>query len=1024
VKIGTYSVTVEKTGFTKSTTKDITVNVNARQRVDVVLQVGAVSEAVEVTGAAQALDTDSSERGQVINAAQVVELPLNGRAYSDLALLTPGVHRSSLLTQAGTPREGAFNVNGLRSVFNNFLLDGADNNAYGTSNQGFANQVAQPSPDAVAEFKVITNNYSAEYGRSGGAVINMATRSGTNQFHGTAYEFLRNTDLNAVGYVFGARPATFKKPTLQRNQFGATIGGPIIRNRLFFFGDYEGFRELQKTLSFASIPSLTDRQGILPLAVTNPLTGAVYAANTPLPPSAISPFASKVLNDLPAPTGPGRSNNYQTLRLDRNYNDKFDGKIDAQINEHSSGFVRVSQRKVNVYNEPSIPGPSGGNSNGFTRILNQQTVAAYTWIPNATSVLEGRLGVSRTNAGKQPLLIGGPSMLDIYGITGLPTSQELIGGLTAQTLPGFDQLGRQSTNPQFQNPFLWDPKINFSHIAGRHAIKLGYEFQYIRTQVEDINPLYGRDTYAGQFSKPASGGASGAAAQQTYGLADFFFGLRSQYALANYVVGNYRQSMQFMYVQDDWRVTNKLTLNVGLRYEMATPRWERDNVLSNFDPATNSIVKATDGDTYSRARVLNDAGNFAPRIGFAYSMTPRTVFRGGYGISYVHFNRLGSADLLGINGPQVVIATVDQIPTQPGFLTTQQGYPTGLTDPANFDPAKSNITYIPRDLKWPYVESYFFSVQRELVKDLVLDVSYVGNQSKRLPVIGDYNAALPGPGGAATLAGRRPVSGYGAITWIEPAGFSNYNSLQVKVEKRLSGGLYFLNSFTYGHAIDNSNQSLENPNGNATAPQDIRNLAAEKGTSAYDQKFINITSAVYTLPFGRGRRFGSSMPALADAVLGGWEMTGINTALSGELITITFDPSAALDETGRIPDFRGGATYRPNLIGDPLAQGNRSVDNYFNKANIQIPTDPLHPFGNAGRNIVRGYPFNQFDLGAYKNFSLPWEGVRLQFRSEFFNLFNHTNFRAPNSNASSGAFGTIRSTYPARQIQFALKLMF
>jgi Outer membrane receptor for ferrienterochelin and colicins len=258
VKSGRYSITAELPGFTKFSTSDVVVNVNARQRVDINLQVGAVTETVQVSGAASALETDTSEHGQVINTQQIVELPLNGRNYSDLALLTTNVHRSPLATSP-TPREGAFNVNGMRSTYNNFMLDGVDNNAYGTSNQGFANQVAQPSPDAVAEFKVITNNYSAEYGRAGGAVINVATRTGTNQFHGTAYEFLRNTKLNAIGYVFGARPATFQKPTLQRNQFGATIGGPIIKNRLFFFGDYEGFRELAKSLSFASIPSLSDR---------------------------------------------------------------------------------------------------------------------------------------------------------------------------------------------------------------------------------------------------------------------------------------------------------------------------------------------------------------------------------------------------------------------------------------------------------------------------------------------------------------------------------------------------------------------------------------------------------------------------------------------------------------------------------------------------------------------------------------------------------------------------------------------
>ena len=278
VKIGIYTVSAEASGFSKAIAEDVTVNVNARQRVDLALQIGAVADSVEVTGAATILQTDSSERGQLIAGRSIVELPLNGRAYSDLALLTTGVLRSPSAF-SGTPREGSFIVNGLRATYNNYLLDGIDNNAYGTSNQGFANQVVQPSPDSVAEFKVITNNYSAEYGRSGGATVDVAMKSGTNQFHGTVYDYLRNTDLNAVGYVFGARPATFKKPTFQQNGFWHHRR-PGSKNRVFFFADYEGFRQLAHTLKFASLPTLDDRRGVLPVAVKNPVSGVTYAAGT------------------------------------------------------------------------------------------------------------------------------------------------------------------------------------------------------------------------------------------------------------------------------------------------------------------------------------------------------------------------------------------------------------------------------------------------------------------------------------------------------------------------------------------------------------------------------------------------------------------------------------------------------------------------------------------------------------------------------------------------------------------------
>lgn len=1027
VKLGAYTVTAEAPGFSKAQASDLTVNVGARQRVDLSLQVGAVAETVEVTGAAAILQTDSSDRGQVINSAQVVELPLNGRSYSDLALLSTGV-RKSPSASSGTPREGSFNVNGLRSTYNNFLLDGVDNNAYGTSNQGFANQVIQPSPDAVAEFKVITNNYSAEYGRSGGATIIAATRSGSNQFHGTAYDFLRNTELNAIGYIFGQRPATFKKPTLQQNQYGLTLGGPLVKNKVFFFGDYEGFRSLQRLLNFASIPSLNDRQGIFPVDVRNPITGKIYPANTPIPAADTTAFARKVLGDLPTPTGAGRGSNFQQLSLNRNYNDKYDAKVDAQINPTLSGFLRFSQRKVNIFNQPDIPGPSGGNSNGFTRVLNQQVDASVTWVTSTTSLLDVRFAISRTRAGKFPPLIGGPSVEALYGITGLSTDPSLTGGLVATTISGFNQLGRQATNPQFQNPINFTPKFNFTKNLKRHVVKVGYEYVVIRTQVLDVNPLYGRDAYAGAFSRPA---ATSPADASSYSLADFLFGLRSQYALANTVIGNYRQHEHFMYVQDDYRVNNKLTLNLGLRYEYATPRWERDNVLSNFDPATNTIIKAKAGSIYDRALVNPDKNNFAPRLGFAYSATPKTVVRGGFGISYIHQNRVGSADLLGINGPQVVIATINQSnPTDPAFRTTQQGYPTGLTNPANFNPLLSNITYIPKDFRTSYVQSWFFSVQREILKNTVVDIGYVGNRSVGLPVIADYNQANPQPTPTSTLSlqARRPNQAYGAITWFDPEGFSNYNSLQVKLERRFAGGLYFLNSFSWSKAIDNAGQSLDTSNGNDASPQNVRNLAAEKGLSNYDQKFINVTSLVYQLPFGKGRKFGSNMNAAFDQAVGGWEITGINNALSAEPLNLrAWNGSipAAFQTVGNLSGFRGGEVFRPNVIGPALApDAERNVDNYFNKANVLLPTDPSQPFGNAGRNSVRGLPVNTLDLGLFKSFALPREGMKLQFRSEFFNIFNHTNFAGPNTDRASGAFGTIRSTFPARQIQFALKFMF
>ncbi len=554
VRVGRYTIAAEHPGFSKFTTTDVRVDVDARQRVDIALQVGAVTTSVEVTGAAAVMETDSSEHGQVVNTQQVVELPLNGRNYADLALLSTNTVKSPMavsFSPSGTPREGAFNVNGMRSTYNNFLLDGVDNNAYGTSNQGYSSQVVQPSPDAIGEFKVITTNYSAEYGRVGGAVVSAVMKSGTNQFHGAAYEFLRNTDLNAVGFQFS--PSVFLKPTLQRNQFGAVIGGPFIKNKLFWFGDYEGYRQLQRYLNFDSIPTTTDRQGILPVAVVDPLTQKVYPAGTQIPLAQLNPFAAYALGNLP-PTNAGgtsRSNNDEALLLVRDYSDKFDAKLNDQINEKMSAFLRFSQRKDQQYYAPDLTGPSGGDGNGYIHVVDQNASAGYTWTVTPTSVLEARFGFTHVLAGKQPPYLGGPSMASLFGgFQGLPTSPNLTGGLNTQSISGFaTALGRQTSNPQFQNPTSFDPKLSFSKIAGRHSLKLGYELTIIHTEVLDVNPLYGQDTYNGQFSKPTCAqlgqptGCAVASDSTSYNLADFIFGLPSSVNLGNNFVSNLRQQV-------------------------------------------------------------------------------------------------------------------------------------------------------------------------------------------------------------------------------------------------------------------------------------------------------------------------------------------------------------------------------------------------------------------------------------------------------------------------------------------------
>jgi carboxypeptidase family protein/TonB-dependent receptor-like protein len=1014
VKPGRYVVTAEKTGFAIALVDNVQVQVAARLRVDLQMPLGQITEKVEVTAAQPLLETDSSQRGQVISGDQTRALPLISREYSSLALLTSGVKLGGVsLTTGNTPREGAFNVNGLRSVFNNFLIDGVDNNAYGTSNQGFSNQVMQPAPDAIGEFKVVTNNMSAEYGRAAGATINVSYRSGTNALHGSGWEFLRDDSLNSTGFF---KPAT-GKPAINRNQFGGVVGGPIVRNKAFFFGDYEGQRQTRTLTAISSIATPAQRQGLFAVDIRDPRTGILYPAGTPIP---VTSFARKVLDAIPDTTAPGNANNYSIAQDFTADYDKANGKIDLQVSPTLSMFGRYGFRNLNTFDQPPIPLPAGGSGNGSIYARNRQGVFGTTWAPNGTSLVEARFGYSWTQAGKNPPALGSTSAFDQFGLPGLPDDPRISGGLPTILITGYSDLGRQATNPQWQYPTVYNPKVNYTWTKRAHSFKTGYEFQWIDTEVQDVNPLYGRDTYNGSFTRPA-----GAAASNLYNLADFELGLRAQYALSSVLVAHLRRNMQFAYLQDDWRATSTLTLNLGLRYEYSTPYWERDNILSNYDPAANAIVKATDGSLGDRALIHPDRNNFGPRLGFAYTLTPQTVIRGGYGISYAHFSRAGGGDLLPINGPQVVNAVINQTnPASPSFVPAEQGYPAGLADPSQFNPLTANITYMPNDFHSSPVQSWYLSVQRQLGHNMLLDVAYAANRADDLLLFANYNQAAPNnAAGTIPLQDRRPIPQFADITYAFNGGKSRYKALQTKFEWRMSKDLSVLSSLTLSETKDNGSQSLENANGNFPAPQDFHNLAADFGLSEYHQPYNSTTSFVYSLPFGRGQHWGSNASALTDALIGGWQFAGVNRINSGEPVTLTYTPGATFVVSGIAQDFRGANNYRANVSCDPLASdSDRTITNWFNKACVTAPTDPSQPFGNAGRNTVRGPSFWQLDTALSKRFALGGP-AQFEFRFEAFNLLNRSNFRAPNGNRSSGAFGTITSTFDPRQLQLGFKLL-
>ena len=1070
LRVGVYTISASNPGFADAVAKNITVSVGGRERIDLALQVGATQTSVEVSDVALQIETESSQRGQTITGYQSAALPLVSRNYSDLLGLVTGSRQAPTAATTSSinslVRAGAYNVNGQRSMFNNFLLDGMDNNAYGESNQGFDNQIIAVPPDSVAQFQMVTNNESAEYGRSSGATVNVATASGGNHFHATVYEFIRNTDLNAAGYF---KPTTvggagniipFQKPTFNRNQFGVNFGGPIIKDKLFYFVDYEGFRQTLKPLGVFTLPTLDELNGKLVVPVTNPITGATYAAGTPIPAAAINPISAQIIGFFkqipglpqsgPASSGGLASNDYSEEVPFTDNSDKGDLRLDYQQNANNSWFLRVSDRKETGVNYPAFPLPLDGQTNGTIRVLDQQVALGYTRLLGANKVLDARFGLSRTKAGKFSLSIGDNAI----NIPGLPSDPTVAGGLPSIGITGFTAFGRQSTNPQWQNPALLDPKLNFTWVKGRHSLKFGYEYEHIWMAVNDNNPLYGSFSYGGGFS--AAAGAT--PVSDTY-WADFLFGTTNNYSLANYFVAHVRQTLDNVYAQDDWKVDPKLTLNLGLRWEYGSPYSEQHNYISNFDPisqtvltitpgavAGNGITPVSAGGVYGHTLVHPDLNDFAPRLGFAYAATPKTSIRGGYGISYVHYTRAGSGDILAINAPQAQFTSVTQTPTSAPhcagvaatgcYVTMDQGFPNGVA--TNFNKATDNITWVPSNTRDSYVQSYFVSVQQELAKNTLIDIAYVGNHGSKLQGFLNGNQINPSAGF------KRPYGNWPSdITEALNEFYSHYDALQVRYEQRFVAGLTLLNSFTWSHALDNASASLE---GNTPSPQDANNISADYGQSDYNLPVSNITSLVYELPVGHGRHFLSNSNALTDSLLGGWQISGINTMQAGTPFNVGYTPNSANAVSPQIgATYRGANEYRPNVVaGQPTIKKTKLSSGYIQYINLAAFTLPetrdangnlASPFGNAARNPGRTPAFYQTDLALNKKFTTPIESLKVEFRAEAYNVFNHTNLYLPASGLggtlstasklnSPTTGGQITSTFEPRILQFGLKILY
>jgi hypothetical protein len=761
----------------------------------------------------------------------------------------------------------------------------------------------------------------------------------------------------------------------------------------------------------------------------------------------------------------------------------------------------VSDRKETGTNFPTIPLPLEGQTAGPQRILDQQIALGYTGTFGASRILDLRLGLSRTKAGKTPLSEGtAPVLVNGAPIPGLPTAANIAGGLPAVSITGgFTSFGRQTTNPQFQNPALLDPKVNYTWIKCAHSLKFGYEYEHIWMGVLDNNPLYGSFTYGGGYSAcpagtviPGVGTCSSAAGTalnlstgkvaDTY-FADFLFGTTSAYALANFFEAHLRQTLDGAYAQDDWKVLPNLTLNLGLRWEYGSPYSEQNNYVSNWDPVSQTVftinpnvttanaaygITPTSGSgVYGKTLVNPDLSDFAPRVGFALSPLPKLSIRGGFGTSYVHYTRAGSGDIAAINAPQAQFASVSQISPSTSnhcstplpaqiiatgttkescYVTADQGFPSGLVTSFNY--ATDNITWVPRNTRDSYVENYYLAVQQQITKNSLVDIAYIGNHGLKLQgfLNGNQRNITDTPD-SSTYTYSRPFANWPSdITEALNEFFSNYNALQVRYEQRMVAGLTLLNSFTWEHSLDNASASLE---GNTPSVQDANNIKADYAQSDYNLPIANITSLVYDLPFGHGRTFGQNLNPVMDGILGGWQVSAVNTMQAGTPFNIEYGPNSAQLASTQIPsnqNYRGANLYRPNLVpGVPLTQG-RSVRvahsgafQYVNFKAVALPAiDNANgavqpPFGNMSRNPGRTPPLYQTDLDFNKRFNMPKEGMQIEFRSELYNIFNHTNLYLPatsnpdisgtqGSNASGG--GQISSTFTPRVVQFALKLIY
>ena len=986
---GEYLVQVEAPGFQRFE-QTVALELGARSRLDVSLAVGSIGETVTVQGVTPLLSTESAVIGTVIDQNEMAKLPLAIRNWDDLLSLVPGVQSDRYTEQAGgtsAGRTGGVSVHGNRSLQNNFLLDGVANNSFSTNVQELTTQLSRPSVDAIGEFKVVTSPYAAEYGWSPGAAIIVSTKSGSNALRGTAYDFFRNDSLDSNNYF--AERANQPKPTNNQNQFGGNLGGPVVKNRVFFFGDVEATRIEQGVLRTGRILTADERRGVFSTGIRDPLTGAAFPNNT-IPADRIDPVAARVMAMLPSPNAAG-NNNYINQPNVEDESERYLARVDVPF-----GNDNVFARYIYSDRFRYVPGFLGGILDGTSTsawgrnyLSSHAVVGGWTKVINPRFVNEFRLSYGRgTNDGTQdPFGEDGNALI---GFRGVPNDPRVIGGIVGMDVSGHVRLGSPNFMPKFQHTEQMQFLNTLTWLAGRHQVKFGADVMApMNNEYFDVAPTRGNLSFNGQFTGN--------------GLADFVLGYAQRAQLTNVFVVEQQLRSYGAYMQDDWKVTDDFTLNIGVRYDYMPPATEANNRMANFDPVAGALVYASDGSLEQRALVNPDKNNFSPRLGAIYQAGARTIIRGGFGIFYNQFDRIGSEDQLALNPPGLANIDVQAAGTSTvPILRLQDGFPPNFLDPANINVARIMVRAADRNSPRTEVRQFGIGVERQLGESFVVSADFVGSSTSHLAVLRNLNQPLPG---TLDANGPLPYPSFGNIQWREMTGEASYKGVDLSLEKRFRDGYSYRASYTVGEARD---QAPEHLNAASGRPQNGRDLESWEGPSDFDIRHRLSANLIAELPFGEGKPY--LQDGIGRHILGGWLVSSILSARTGRPFTVTQGNN----------NVGAGATGLPNLTGDP--EGAKTVEQWFNPAAYTRVTSGT--FGNAGRNTLRGPGWLSVDMSLQRRIDMT-DRVNATLRWDIFNVFNRANFGLPDSNIVNATAGVISNLAgDPRVMQLSIRIGF